>query len=85
MSVTQEQLAETLRSVLVDQILAPSIQFDGSTHLSPLGVDSMSYVRMLLQVERQHGVTFPDEEMTPENLATVDSLAAALFRIAQAP
>ena len=84
MSITLEQLTETLRGVLVDQILDPSIQFEGSTLLSPLGVDSMSYVRMLLQVERRHGVAFPDEEMTPENLATVDSLAAALFRIAQA-
>jgi len=83
MSASHAEIAATLRAALLDQVLDPSVTFQDDTPLAPLGVDSMSYVRLLLAVERDHDIQFPDEEMTPENLATVDSLATALVRVSQ--
>lgn len=83
MSASHADIAATLHAVLVDQVLDPSVSVDHDTPLAPLGVDSMSFVRMLLAVERDHGIAFPDDEMTPENLATVNSLTAALVRVAE--
>ncbi len=83
MSANHAAIATTLRAVLLDQVLDPSVELTDKTPLAPLGVDSMSYVRLLLAVEREHGIAFPDEEMTPENLATVESLTAALIRVAE--
>ena len=83
MGSAHDQSFATLRAVLKDQVLDASVAFENDTPLAPLGVDSMSYVRMLMAVEAQHGIVFPDDEMTPENLATVENLATALFRVSQ--
>ena len=68
------EIAACLAGVLRDRILHPGVEFDHQTSLPGLGVDSLSYARLLIAVERRFGLEFPDEAMTPENLDTVESI-----------
>lgn len=46
--------------------------------LSSFGLDSLGMVRMVLQLERDFELDFPDELLVPETFATAASVADAI-------
>jgi acyl carrier protein len=70
-------LAAELTSLLRSQInLADS--FTARTPLAEAGIDSLAMVRVLVAIEEKYGVWLEGEDLTPENLKTVESLAGRL-------
>ncbi|WP_433272778.1 phosphopantetheine-binding protein [Actinosynnema sp. CS-041913] len=53
----------------------------GSTVLAELGLDSMSTIGLLLDLEESFEVRFPDDALSPETFATASSLWAVLSRL----
>jgi acyl carrier protein len=47
---------------------------DDRQDLFDLGLDSLRIMRLLVAIEERLKVAIPDHEITPERLATVDSL-----------
>lgn len=58
--------------------LAGATILGSHTDLQQLGLDSMATVNLLLEIERQFDVTFPDELMSAETLATIDRIATVV-------
>jgi acyl carrier protein len=77
-----QSIRGALRDFLESEILAPGVGFDDATPLAELGVDSMSLVQLTLFIERRFGLIIPDDQLTRTNLATLDSLAACVERLA---
>jgi acyl carrier protein len=44
------------------------------TPLNSYGLDSLAVISLMLELEDQLGVTFPDESLTPESFATTRAL-----------
>jgi len=79
MSVVQlsaEEIANQLCVFLRDNVLAPQIEVTSDTALSEIGVDSFSLMELVLFIERQFALELPAEALTPENIASVDTLSA---------
>jgi acyl carrier protein len=51
-----------------------------SASLANAGLTSMAAVRLMLAVEAAFDIAIPDAELTPENFATADSIAALILR-----
>jgi len=48
--------------------------FGEEDDLLQAGLDSMSIMRLVLFIEDEFGVTLPDDELTPENMQTLNRL-----------
>ena len=62
-------------------ILASDVEIGADTLLQNAGVDSFSTVEIILYLERQYGVTIPDDKLVPENFKTLRSLAAIVLEL----
>lgn len=70
-----KEIATRLCSFLSDNILAEGFEVSSDTELSSIGVDSFSLMEVILFIERSLGIVLPAESLTPENIASVDSLS----------
>ena len=49
-----------------------------------LGIDSLGFVELREQVEKRFGIVISDDDFTPENFATISSLAGLINRYCSA-
>ena len=77
-----EAIEAELCKYLVERVLDDATGFDAQMPLSEAGVDSFALVEMLMFSERQFGITVPESELTPENLATVAAMARCIHQAA---
>ena len=54
--------------------------FGPDDDLLEAGLDSMAIMRLVLFVEDEFGVVLPDDELTPDNLRTLNRLEAWIKR-----
>lgn len=78
---TQESISQTLVEFAKKNILAEGVEFNGSNVLSKSGVDSYSVVEIILFIERQYGVVIPDTMLIPENLSSINAIAACVHSL----
>jgi acyl carrier protein len=55
--------------------------FPMDRQLSDLGVSSMKMVNLMLSVEAQFDITIPQDDITPENFQSIDSIAGLVGKI----
>ncbi len=67
---------------------APGLsEFDGDpqhAHLRDAGLTSIAAVRLMLEIEAAFDIAIPDGELTPENFATLASIARLVDRLKRA-
>ena len=73
--VTAGDLARDLNSFVRKRILADEADFSMDTPLESVGIDSVSLLEILLYLERQFDIYIADEQLIPENIATINKLA----------
>ncbi len=72
-------MVERVREVLEENF--PEIDFDSSDELVDDGIiDSLSIVGMISALSEEFGVTFPYEEIVPENFNSLESIAELIER-----
>jgi len=67
-----------IKKYIEKNILSADVKIDASTDLKQAGIDSFSTVEIILFIERQYGVTIPDEKLIPGNFRTLQALAATV-------
>lgn len=82
-AATATELADELGTFLQENILAEGVDVGPSTELAGIGVDSFSFMEIILFVERRYGYLMPAEELTPENMATLGVLSERLHTLLQ--
>ncbi len=75
-----------LRDIMVNELFVErdidQIQVTDSFR-GDFGIDSLGFVELKTQVESAFEITIPDDDFTPENFATISSLAQLVARHAQ--
>ncbi|HQV04692.1 MULTISPECIES: acyl carrier protein [unclassified Novosphingobium] len=75
-----------LRDILIDDLFVERDieQIQASdTFRGDFGIDSLGFVELKTQVETAFAITIPDDDFTPENFATIASLAQLVGRFAK--
>ncbi|MGI8665403.1 MAG: phosphopantetheine-binding protein [Jatrophihabitans sp.] len=75
----QQTIPETLRTVLVGHLRSVPADVDWATASLPdLGLDSMSAIELVIELEDTFGAQFPEELLVRETFASFGSLETVL-------
>lgn len=75
---TRERLSELIHRILRDDLLAVDASFTPASNLVEAGLDSLAVTQLMLSIEESTGVWVDESLLTPENLASSESLAACV-------
>lgn len=76
---TRDSLTEHVFEILRDEILTADSAFTPKSNLIDAGLDSLAVTQLMLSIEETTGVWVDESLLTPENLASAESLAALVF------
>ena len=80
--LTADRYIEPIREYIVSHHLDERSELDPKTPLLEWGViDSLALADVLAFIEDEFEVTIPAEEITPENLRDLESIAALVARV----
>jgi acyl carrier protein len=75
---TRERLAELIHRILRDELLQVADDFTPASDLIEAGLDSLAVTQLMLSIEENTGVWVDESLLTPENLASAETLAACV-------
>jgi len=75
---TRDRLAELIHRILRDDLLQVSDAFTPASNLIEAGLDSLAVTQLMLSIEESTGVWLDESLLTPENLASSETLAACV-------
>jgi acyl carrier protein len=75
---TRDRLAELIHRILRDELLEVSEDFTPASDLIEAGLDSLAVTQLMLSIEENTGVWVDESLLTPENLASAETLAACV-------
>ena len=75
-----EQILEVLIRETGIILSRPREEVSAEAPLAELGYDSMSFIELLLSVEREFGVKLIEAEMRPEDMETLERLARRIHQ-----
>jgi acyl carrier protein len=78
-SALRDRLLGLVEKVLDRPGAGPTLAPDAS--LSELGVSSLKMVSLMLSVEAEFDLSIPQNEITPENFRSINSIQALVLRI----
>jgi acyl carrier protein len=74
------QIAAIVDTLLVRKEIAPSVGVDEDLH--ERGLTSLDMVKLMLAVEDEFGIEFPQRELTRDNFRTIAALERLVCRVA---
>lgn len=80
----QNEICESLCGFIQANLVADGVRVEGDTSLTKLGLDSFSIIEIVLFVERQYGLTLPDEALSQENIQSASTIAKCVQQYLQA-
>lgn len=76
---------EDIETAILDfvrkEIYDPSMDINVDTHLIDAGLDSFSLLRILVFVEKQFGLLFPEEEINEERMRSVQNISRLVHEL----
>ncbi|NVN10068.1 acyl carrier protein [Nguyenibacter vanlangensis] len=76
----EQRIKEILVSDVYVEVPVHEIQVDDSMR-DVLGVDSLGFVELKDQVEKEYNINIEDADFTPENFGTIRSLTSLIERL----
>jgi acyl carrier protein len=76
MQWTREALVERVYAILRYELLGAGDEFTPRSNLVDAGLDSLAVTQLLLAIEESTGVWVDESLLTPESLASAESLAS---------
>ena len=75
-----EALIEQVHAILRDEILSVANGFSPESNLIEAGLDSLAVTQLMLSIEERTGVWVDESLLTPENLASAETLATLVHQ-----
>lgn len=75
---TRDRIAELIHRILRDELLEVADDFTPASDLIEAGLDSLAVTQLMLSIEENTGVWVDESLLTPENLASAETLAACV-------
>ena len=82
--LSREDLTQSIYDILRNDLLEVGEEFTPRSNLIDAGLDSLAVTQLLLAVEERTGVWVDEGLLTPETLASCESLAACIHELAGA-
>ena len=81
--MTKDEIIEVLKTFLLREVLEGSdVGLDAKTPLLELGLlNSMSVLLLLGEIDKKLGVVVPRDQIKPENLKDLDTIADLVLRM----
>ena len=76
-----EAIEETVVTC-VKEVL-PEAEFDSATPLEEVGMDSMNYIRLVVELEDSFGIEIQDQDISLDNFASVAMISQLVSRYIQ--
>jgi acyl carrier protein len=78
---------EKLKACMLEHLkLVQSVdKIHDDAELTGLGLDSMAATNLMIDIEDEFGITFPDDLLTPETFRTVTTLNSAIQQLLSLP
>jgi len=76
---TREALTQRVFEILRDELLEVGAGFTPQSNLVEAGLDSLAVTQLMLSIEECTGVWVDESLLTPENLASAESLAGCVY------
>ena len=80
MAVDQQQILHQVTDYLKQRFLAKNVAFDPSKAFADFGIDSMTVVELVMYIEEEFGIVIPADQLTGNNLKSLDSLVACAVK-----
>lgn len=80
MTVSKEQLVQDVTAYLRQRFLATGAVFSTEMLFADAGIDSIAIVEVVMHMEEEFGIVIPTDELTGDNLQSLDSLADCAIR-----
>ena len=78
---SRAELVRIIFDILRTQLLSVGSEFTEQSSLVDAGLDSLAVTQLLLAIEEATGVWVDESLLTPENLASAESLAACVYEL----
>lgn len=82
--VNPTDLETELLAFLKREVFSADLNLTADTDLVAAGFDSLSLVRLLVHIEKTHGLWIPESEITPETLQNVRTLTTTVATLLNA-
>lgn len=79
MSANREQIIEQLSAYLQKRFLAKDVVLETDMPFAEIGIDSMTVVELVMYLEEEFGIVIPANELTGDNLRSLQSLARCAY------
>lgn len=76
---TREALTQRVFEILRDELLEVGAEFTPQSNLVEAGLDSLAVTQLMLSIEECTGVWVDESLLTPQNLASAESLAGCVY------
>ncbi|MFC4102639.1 acyl carrier protein [Paenibacillus xanthanilyticus] len=77
MNASEKALFEVVQQAVVD-VLKRKVELDEHTNLSHEGLDSITTVRLLVELEKKLNIQFQEEHLSLDNFASIRSIMNTL-------
>ncbi len=73
------QIEKALCEFIRRELVAPEVNIEAATPLDSVGLDSFSYIEIILFIERKFGIQLPDTALTKSNLYSVATITKCVL------
>jgi len=72
--VSRDDIAAKVSAYLSKRFLAKGVKLETDKPFADFGIDSMTVVELVMFIEEEFGIVIPADELTGDNLKSLDSL-----------
>lgn len=76
----KEQIIDKLSEYLKKRFLAKDVELRSELAFSDYGIDSMTVVELVMYIEEEFRIIIPADQLTGDNLRSLDSLAECAIK-----
>lgn len=75
--MNENQIRKKLKTLCIDVLGSMDVDMDiieGVNFIDDMGMDSIGFITLIVEIETQFGITVPTDKLLMENFATIDDV-----------
>ncbi|MFT4525011.1 MAG: acyl carrier protein [Bacteroidia bacterium] len=84
MTVDKSKISNMMIQFLKANVLGEGVEISGTTPFVEIGIDSVTVIELVMHIDDEFGIDIPPNDLTEDNMSSVDTLANCAMRFAPA-
>lgn len=80
MAVTQQEITSSVSDYLKKRFLASGVEIQPADKFDEIGIDSMTVVELVMFIEEEFGIVIPADQLTGDNLSSLETLSSCAMK-----